>query len=431
MARKSKRKYPDEEDLYSVKSRSSLIIPFVLFVGSFIVLSDYQQAMAWGDSTLLRIVPYVVLILCFLLGILFTQTKISFVCILLAEVLFLVDGCFFVGFDNVRGDIVVLLSVIYVPVISALFFRLHERGAFTLHGGGRFLIIFSTIAVIWAVPLFRATVILDVPIVVRVFRPLSEQVHVPVIGFLVLVLCAPVLLVRNERESPALGPMMFVSLLFVLSALNFRSSFWHVEQGSRTVLLVFMSGAGITLMTAIIESAWRNANIDELTQLPGRRLLKHRMAQMRSNYAIAVADIDHFKKINDRYGHDTGDQVLRFIAELMRKSGVGCVYRYGGEEFVVACRCNDVEETLGKLDDLRSAIYSRKFSIRGRGRPRKKPDVDEVKAPVVRKEIRVSISIGVARDSDRYSSPQAVLEAADKALYKAKKAGRNRVMKAG
>jgi len=155
--------------------------------------------------------------------------------------------------------------------------------------------------------------------------------------------------------------------------------------------------------------------------------LKFRMDRLGRQYGLAMLDIDHFKKINDKYGHDTGDQVLRYVASRMRKSGAGHVYRYGGEEFViVGSRC-DRSEFADSLEDLREAIEARPFGIRGMDRPKRKSKGGKTAGSGRSENIRVTVSIGAALNDSKYGSPAAVLEAADKALYRAKRTGRNKV----
>ena len=137
-------------------------------------------------------------------------------------------------------------------------------------------------------------------------------------------------------------------------------------------------------------------------------------------------DIDHFKRINDRHGHEVGDQVLRYVASRLRENRAGKAYRYGGEEFVIVCTRGNYERNVAALEELREAIADKGFVRRGRKRPRRKPSQPRTRGGS-RHTVGVTASIGVARNSDRYDSASDVLRAADKALYRAKRAGRNRL----
>jgi len=138
-------------------------------------------------------------------------------------------------------------------------------------------------------------------------------------------------------------------------------------------------------------------------------------------------DIDHFKKINDRYGHDTGDQVLRFIGSLLERNRAGRAYRFGGEEFVIVSDKLEFDEVVEALEDLREVIAGKRFVIRGKDRPRSKPEQDRTRDLDPRQIINLAVSIGLARNAGRYSTPEEVMEAADKALYRSKRSGRNRL----
>jgi diguanylate cyclase (GGDEF)-like protein len=196
----------------------------------------------------------------------------------------------------------------------------------------------------------------------------------------------------------------------------------------RTVLLLFASLGAIALMGTVIESSWRHMHIDELTELPGRRLLKHHLRCLGDSYVLAVVDIDHFKRINDTYGHSTGDQVLRWIAAELSRTAGGKVYRYGGEEFVVIYEAGEYKEHLNTLDTLREAIGRRQFHLRAPDRPTKKPrnspPFSSNRSPEI---ISLTVSMGAARPSASHKTPQEVMEAADQALYQAKEKGRNRL----
>ena len=142
-----------------------------------------------------------------------------------------------------------------------------------------------------------------------------------------------------------------------------------------------------------------------------------------------MVDIDHFKAFNDTWGHDVGDQVLRLVAaRLQRVGGGGTVYRYGGEEFVILFAGRRGTSVVEQLESLRKNIDSYKVMLRDRGRPRHAvPGKAGPATASANKWISVTISIGVAERADRAEMPERVIEAADKALYRAKAEGRNRV----
>ena len=149
--------------------------------------------------------------------------------------------------------------------------------------------------------------------------------------------------------------------------------------------------------------------------------------QLGSQYAIAMADVDHFKKFNDQYGHHVGDQVLKMVAaKLGAVGGGGKAYRYGGEEFSILFPGKTWEDAKPYLEVVRKTVEATPFALRGALRPRKKPPKPKGSARPS-KHVTVTISIGVADRNDRNRDPAQVIKAADKALYKAKESGRNQV----
>lgn len=168
-----------------------------------------------------------------------------------------------------------------------------------------------------------------------------------------------------------------------------------------------------------LETARRAAEQDHLTGLPNRRAfearLKEEVTQAQASgepLSVAFCDIDHFKRINDTHGHDTGDRVLKFVGSLLAKiSNEKChVARHGGEEFVMLFRGKTVIEACAIVDETRADLASRNLVDRNSGE----------------RMAQVSFSGGVA-DVFAYDSPREALKAADRALYLAKEHGRNRV----
>jgi len=166
---------------------------------------------------------------------------------------------------------------------------------------------------------------------------------------------------------------------------------------------------------------------DELTGLPARRAFNDALNRVGERYAIAVVDIDHFKKFNDTYGHETGDQVLRMVAsKLARVSGGGESFRFGGEEFCILFPGKTVRDALPYVERLRAEIADTAFFVRGQDRVAKTIEhrAGERQSGI---DTRVTISIGIAGSSGKSVNIDESMRAADKALYRAKQEGRNRV----
>ncbi len=230
---------------------------------------------------------------------------------------------------------------------------------------------------------------------------------------------------------------MFWSLGVFYFALNNLASL-------RLSTLYFGTTACI-LGASIIENSYLLAYHDELTTLPSRRAFNDALLRLEPPYSIAVVDIDHFKRFNDTHGHDVGDQVLRLVASnLARVTGGGEAYRCGGEEFTIIFPGKAMADVVDHLERLRAAIQASEFYMRGgdrrqvpRGPDRRneRTQVRTRKADAIRQlaqsrspqALSVTVSIGVASSAKHNSRPDLVQQAADKALYKAKANGRNRV----
>lgn len=189
----------------------------------------------------------------------------------------------------------------------------------------------------------------------------------------------------------------------------------------------FLGVGGLVLVLAVVENAFSLAFEDALTGLPGRRAFDEVLAQLGSRYALAMVDIDHFKKVNDRHGHEVGDQILRMVGRrLAAHAGGGRAFRYGGEEFVLSFAGKTTREVKPVLEEVRRSIERQSFTVRSADRPRRKPPKGRGRGGPGKK-LRITVSIGVADCSPQRSTPKDVLKAADQALYRAKRAGRNRV----
>lgn len=192
---------------------------------------------------------------------------------------------------------------------------------------------------------------------------------------------------------------------------------------------IYLAFGALMLAVGVLQDAHRLAFRDELTGLPSRRALNERLLALGGCYAIAMVDVDHFKRLNDSYGHDVGDQVLKMVAAQLERVGGGArVYRFGGEEFAVVFPGQNTREAIPHLEELRRAVAGYEMAIRGFDRPRDRDDGRARRgARRSSASVSVTVSIGVAAPDERHTTPDAVLKAADEALYRAKDRGRNRI----
>ena len=162
-----------------------------------------------------------------------------------------------------------------------------------------------------------------------------------------------------------------------------------------------------------LEEAGQEARSDPLTRLPNRRAFEEQLKAFEAagtSVSLAICDIDHFKRINDQYGHPVGDRVIRVVADTLRDNCAGnMVARIGGEEFVVLFEGIPPAEGARILDEARESLGARHFKVR------------ETDAPIG----QVTFSAGVA--CARRKADQPAMARADALLYEAKNGGRNQV----
>ena len=158
--------------------------------------------------------------------------------------------------------------------------------------------------------------------------------------------------------------------------------------------------------------------LDGLTGLYNRRQFEisleqehNRSKRHPSDFSLAILDIDFFKKVNDTYGHQYGDYVLRTVADLMKSAfrKTDLLYRYGGEELIMILPETNIEGAVIPVQRLRRMVEEYDFDYNG------------VKT-------KVTVSIGLTMNYQEFNTPADILKSADDALYKAKESGRNRVV---
>lgn len=179
--------------------------------------------------------------------------------------------------------------------------------------------------------------------------------------------------------------------------------------------IIKLSLSNIQLKEVLSEQAIH----DPLTELLNRRYLYDLLPQLMQHIiqsdqilCICMIDIDFFKQINDQYGHDAGDEVLKYVGALLKKSlrDSDVTFRYGGEEFVVILNGSDLEHATMRMEQIREAIMNAQISKNNRKLP------------------SITVSIGIAQAPMHGKTINEILRAADSALYIAKETGRNRIV---
>ncbi len=180
-------------------------------------------------------------------------------------------------------------------------------------------------------------------------------------------------------------------------------------------MYIYMSEHEVTTLEQKNRQLATDAHEDALTSLLNRRgflpivdeLMKDKSS---SKFCVSFCDIDNFKHINDSYGHEAGDEVLKHITLLIRKEMNGCeVCRWGGEEIVILMKDLDIDEAREKMERLRKSV-------------------EVTPTLFFNKVLYVTITIGVAQNNEIYKEPEDVIKVADERMYYGKHHGKNIVV---
>jgi diguanylate cyclase (GGDEF)-like protein len=302
-----------------------------------------------------------------------------------------------------------------LPVNLLAFSFTGDRGVISPAGRRRLLVMAAQIVAVALLSsswMHRAGALLDAS-----FIPpyLTAWSHLPQLSLLAFVVAAGVLVAGLVRRYDVVQSSLLWTLAATFCALR-TGGIGHLAS-------IYFASAGLMLIVAILEVSYNMAYLDDLTQLPSRRAFNQAMLKLGDSYTIAMVDVDHFKKFNDTYGHESGDQALRMVAsKLARIAGGGKAYRYGGEEFAILFPGKPAEEAFTYLDRMRRHIEQSKFVVRGLDRRKKgrRKILSNQK-----KQTSVTVSIGVCASNGEHTAPEEILRIADQALYRAKQKGRN------
>jgi len=309
---------------------------------------------------------------------------------------------------------------VFVPLNLALLSMVRERGALNLYGARRLALLAIEIgatAAIVAGEHLTLTELLYRPFLVTAGLAGSA---VPQLGLIAMALALVVAVACAVASASVVEAAFAVVIVAIAAAFNAAGT---------TEAYAWFTTAGVIVTAGVLQDSHRMAFRDELTGLSGRRALNERLSGLDGNYAIAMLDVDHFKRFNDTWGHEVGDQALKLVASrLQRVSGGGTAYRYGGEEFVIVFPGAGLLAVLRYAEALRKDVDGYEFEIRAHSRRRRRGSERAEATDIgTSRWASVTVSIGVAAKAERLAAPGAVLAAADEALFRAKKAGRNRV----
>lgn len=288
-----------------------------------------------------------------------------------------------------------------IAILANLFYYYWKHNLSRCCVAGSLFIIFFCLAIVYHGGIENTALYWTFPfpliLYVLLGRRLGLWLNVVMFLLLTLLLSQPDMIIAQYSTAESLRCL---ASLFVVNAISYINEHYRTESHS--------------LMAESNVNKEQQANTDALTQLPNRRFvdsvfLPSYQFNPNSNFpmVLIMADVDYFKSINDNYGHDCGDIVLKELANTIEQSirSVDIVARVGGEEFLLLF--SNISYDAGKQ-------IAEKIRI----------SVADMHIPHAKKEITITMSFGVAI-ANNYTEMESRLKEADKKLYKAKHSGRN------
>jgi len=402
-----------------VKFLYDLLLPAVLLIAAFFASKNIAQL----DQAILSAIyyaPYVLITMGVLFGLKFNRGRVFYYLPILGLSYWAYDYFLINSQQNFSAQVIRYALYYLLPLSTLIYFLLKERGIYSFHAVVRIcLVAIQAGAIAWII-ISEQTWVLDAATkgIIQTPFPLIQTLPPTIISLLIvgfiLISAKNMIFHRSPIDAGFLGA--YIAITFAIYFIDDAYAF-----------MIYIAAAALMLSISIIQDSYHMAYRDELTGLMGRRALNEYMMGLSRTYTIAMLDVDNFKKFNDTYGHDVGDQVLKMVGrQMMDISGGGKPFRYGGEEFTIVFPGKPQEKTIPHLEVLRESIASYKLQIRSQSRPKKNKDGKKLRAKKTNsKTVSVTISIGVSQRSDQAKKPESVIKLSDKALYRAKKKGRN------
>ena len=399
---------------------SATVLPIILLSSAYFFIPQLSKPLPETLHDILPYLPFFVFIIGMGLSWIFHHSREFNLFLLFSIIYIALNKYIWTTGLKVDFQLTYLLLVSLIPVNYLLNFILKERGILNQYGARRFIML--------AVQLYCIAWLLEHP-----YSPLKDfitfaffkhsifkltAITQPVL--IGIVITGLIILVRLLKTSSTLIAGVFSSLIAITTAVHFY------QQPQLSTLFILL--AGLLLIISITINAYSLAYLDELTNLPSRRALAQSITTLGKHYSVAMVDVDHFKKFNDKYGHDIGDQVLKKLASQLRQVRGGKAFRYGGEEFTVLFPNKNLHEAKLFCTELCKNVENSPFMLRDKKRPKtiQQKQTKKIKERDA-KPLTITISIGLAERSSEFTNAEKVIKQADKALYKAKKNGRNQV----
>ncbi len=371
-----------------------------------LLLCSLQLARFTADfAIILKVLPFLLLILGLILSVLFNKSKLFFTLILMAAALLVL---YTRQTENRFFDLLFFCTGLLIPLNTLFFANTQEKGIFSPTGKAKMTLLgFQAILVMYCLLFQEAW--LAVLKSYALFPPEIQRNLAPDdLVTILFVLCLVIFILRDffKRDSNQSVQFFSLSTLF-MAFLKPNDVLWYS---------LFLSGSGLYHLLTLLKKSYTMAYLDDLTGIPGRRALNEDLQKLSGLFTLAMVDIDHFKQFNDKFGHDVGDEALRHVARSMKRAlRGGRIYRFGGEEFTVIYPARDTAHALINLEEIRRKVETEPLN----SHTRSGKSVKTQKLPL-------TISLGLA-ESSVDSRPSEVLKLADQALYRAKEKGRNQV----
>lgn len=397
-----------------------LVVPAAL-IGAACVGRAYIELLNSDLRVILDNLAYLLCLAALLMAYSFNRSRMMMASFGVAVFYWLVQNYLQASLDQPLAWLWYLAISLALPVLTFYLLLLPERGIWNLHGlvfSMAFILLALTCVQLgpWLPQVNEAAQSYYAP------RPVEGYVlsfGVTLLMGLVALVGIALLIVRNEEVDAALMGT-FCSLYLALALLHLP----HIS-------VAMCTAAALCLLWGLLRSSLAMAYLDELTGLPGRRALNERLKMLGSTFTIAMVDVDHFKRFNDTYGHDVGDEVLKLVASRIRRvGGGGTAYRYGGEEFCIVFPRKGIEDAIEPLERVREEVAAYSMLIRNQNlRPVRSREGTRKRGAtrLGSDQVSVTFSVGIAERSAEHPHAETVIVEADKKLYQAKKAGRNRL----
>ncbi|HHY65032.1 MAG TPA: diguanylate cyclase [Clostridiaceae bacterium] len=390
----------------------TILAPLIVLFAAW-ALASKAELYSEAVQSLILVVPYIIAVLALFMSVWYQNSNSFYL------VLFILVSHIFIVVSQKKipmlNEATTMVSIL-LPLNTLWLSFSKERGVFSSYGRKKALIILVQLVWIFIFIMIKS----GVPVTSDMAETF-KGIKVPAV--VIYIISVGLLLSCYILKSVNMNIIYVAVLLASVISLYFAN---------RLILSsIFTSAIFVIVVIALFDVSYSLAFYDPLTGVYSRRALEQELLKLgNKRYAIAMVDLDHFKKINDTYGHDIGDEVLKMVASVLQKnSGHGKVFRYGGEEFVILFSRTNYNEIMPLLERIRRAVERRPFIIRADNRPAEKPDKNSITSSAGKGKINITISIGVAQKTDLMKSCFDVIRKADEALYKSKNSGRNCVTK--